>query len=91
MNEATVSEQWNYKLPLKVEFAEVEALELEVQLNSEFLFCWLLKLCLFGFPVFFVCALHATPRSGIDENDVADLIFEHLLLAEDEYPVVIAV
>ena len=40
MNEATVSKQWSYKFPLEVELVqeravEVEAPELEVQLNSE--------------------------------------------------------
>ena len=40
----------------------------------------------FASQSFFVCALHATPRSRIDENDVANLILEHLLLTEEEYP-----
>ena len=66
---------------------EVEALELEVQLNTE---CFVLliaqALSLLLPSLFLVCALHTTPRSGIDKSDVADLIFEHLLLAKEEHP-----
>ena len=61
---------------------EVEALELEVQLNRE-CFVLLIAQALSFASVFFVCALHTTPRSGID---IADLIFKRLLLTEEEYP-----
>ena len=64
---------------------EVEALERQVQLNSE---CFVLFIAqaLSLLLQFFVCALHTTPRSGSAENDIADLIFEHLPLTEKKYP-----
>ena len=56
---------------------EVEAVEVEVQLNSE---CFVLLIAQAVFlllpSLFFVCRLHTAPRSGIDENDIADLVFE---------------
>ena len=86
MNEATVSEQWSYKLPLEVEFngrgSGSAGTESAIEQR---MFCFVDRSSSvpFASQSFFVCALHTTPRSGID---IADLIFKRLLLTEEEYP-----
>ena len=98
MDEATVSEQWSYKLPLEVELVQGRGSGSVGTGNAieQQMFCFLGPSISvpFASPSFFLFARFIQlPYPAFDENDVADLILEHLLLTEHEYadePVVIA-